>query len=158
MKPLFFCRNMLCRTVILGLSLFFFISCSDKVKKRFEEGDKAQKEFRSKPHRASEEDEDFTHLIAPTEDVNDIGVVEELNPEIFVKITILYKRESKKWLKQSQSMSPDEQRRYIESVNRDFFSLFGLTEEEYITYSQKHIDELDAYMRRHPELMSDIME
>jgi hypothetical protein len=38
------CGKMLLRTVILGLSLFFFISCSDKVKKRSEEWTREQEE------------------------------------------------------------------------------------------------------------------
>ena len=32
----------------------------------------------------------------------DIGIIEEFSPEVFVKFTILYKKESKKWLEESE--------------------------------------------------------
>lgn len=90
--------------------------------------------------------------------LKEIGVIKEFNPEIFVKLTILYRRESKKWLEESRSLPPEDQRNYMEGANRSFFTRFGTTEEDYISYSQSHIDELNAYMDEHPELLKDVME
>ncbi len=88
----------------------------------------------------------------------DIGAIKEFTPEIFVKLTILYKNESKKWLKEAQSLSPEKQTEYIEEANRSFFEQFGIKEEDYIDYSQKNIDELNAYMSEHPEFISQLNE
>jgi hypothetical protein len=88
----------------------------------------------------------------------DIGVIQEFTPEIFVKLTILYKNESKKWIKEAQSLPPEKQTEYIEKANRSFFAQFGSREEAYIDYSQKNIDELNAYMSEHPEYFSQLNE
>lgn len=84
----------------------------------------------------------------------DIGIIEEFSPELFVKFTILYKNESKKWLEESASLEPEEQKQYFDEANITFFKRFGITEEEYINYGKEHIDELDKYMEEHPELLS----
>ena len=86
------------------------------------------------------------------------GVEETLSPEDFVKVTIEYRRESKKWLEESRALPPEEQPGYIEESNRVFFESRGLTEEEYTIYSQIHQDELNAYMEEHPELLPLVMQ
>ena len=43
-------------------------------------------------------------------------------------------------------------------LNKKFFNSFGITEEQYIEYSQKNIDELNKYMEDHPELVSELQE
>jgi len=93
-----------------------------------------------------------------TEAAADIGEFEELTPEIFVKITILYREENKKWLLKSRSLPPEEQGKYIEDANAAFFQASGITEEEYIHYSQNNMDELNEYMSEHPELLPKVME
>ncbi len=92
------------------------------------------------------------------EGIGSIGIVDELNPETFVRITILYRRETRVWLEQSQALALDEQEPYIEEKNAEFFTRFGLTEEEYVSYSQNNIEELDAYMEEHPELVAELIE
>jgi hypothetical protein len=84
----------------------------------------------------------------------DIGIIEEFSPEIYVKITILYKNESKKWLEEFASLDPDKQKKYFEDASTAFFERFGITEEEYINYGKEHTEELDQYMNEHPELLS----
>jgi hypothetical protein len=84
----------------------------------------------------------------------DIGKIEKFTPEIFVKVTIIYKKESREWIQQSGSLSPENQNEYIEKANRLFFAQFGTTEEEYLGYSQNNIDELDRFLKNHPEFLS----
>jgi len=86
------------------------------------------------------------------EEQYDIGTIEEFTPEIFVRITILYKKESTRWLEEAALLSDAEQHRYIEESNRSFFEYFGITEEDYLRYSTDHIDELNKYLEEHPEL------
>ena len=86
------------------------------------------------------------------EEPYDIGTIEEFTPEIFVRLTILYKKESTRWLEEAVLLSDAEQYRYFEESNRSFFEYFGITEEEYIHYSTDHIDELNKYLEEHPEL------
>ena len=83
-----------------------------------------------------------------------IGIIEEFSPEIYVKFTILYQNESKKWLEESASLDPQKQKQHFDDANMAFFKRFGITEEEYIDYGKEHTDELDKYMNEHPELLS----
>ncbi|HUT65179.1 MAG TPA: hypothetical protein VMZ05_03410 [Spirochaetota bacterium] len=86
------------------------------------------------------------------EEQYDIGTIGEFTPEIFVRLTILYKKESTRWLEEAALLSDAEQHRYFEESNRSFFEYFGITEEDYIRYSTDHIDELNKYLEEHPEL------
>jgi hypothetical protein len=81
-----------------------------------------------------------------------------LTPDAFIRITILYRRENRMWLEQSQSLSSQEQERYLEEMNAAFFSKFGFTEEEFLAYGENNTSELDAYIQEHPELMAEMME
>ncbi|MCK4923342.1 MAG: hypothetical protein KAS61_00120 [Spirochaetes bacterium] len=118
-------------------------------KSRTEEG-KSQK-----PRRGKREVKD-RGLTA--EDQRDIGVADELTPETFIRITILYRRENRVWIEQSQVLSSQEQERYFEEMNAAFFSRFGFTEEKFLAYGENNTAELDAYIQEHPELMVEMME
>ena len=87
----------------------------------------------------------------------DINSVDELTPELFIRITILYRRENRKWIEKSQSLSSQEQERYLEEMNDAFFTKLGVTEEEYIAYGENNANELDSYVQDHPELMREIL-
>jgi len=87
-----------------------------------------------------------------------IGKIKTFTPDLFVKLTIIYRRENKRWLEEVQNLPPAEQDAFIENKNREFFNRFGITEEEYISYSQNNIEELNAYMSEHPELLPELMD
>ncbi len=87
---------------------------------------------------------------------DDIGIIDEFTPEIFVKLTILYRRESEIWLKEAQSIEPKQRDKFLERENEKFFTRFGTTEEEYIQYSENNIEKLNEYMSEHPELLSEL--
>ena len=89
---------------------------------------------------------------------DEIGLIEGFTPEVFVKLTILYRRETKRWLSESKKLSPEKQQAYYEEANKSFFESFGTTEEEYVQYSQTHMDELNSFMSEHPELMKRLRE
>jgi hypothetical protein len=136
-----------------------FVSCSKDGKKNlviFKKREKLTHEPAPKiePEEGREKEE---NVIAP-EDIRDIGKVDKLTPEIFVKITILYRKESKNWVEKSMSLPASEQEKFIEDANSRFFSSIGITEEEYLSFSEKNIDELNAYLEEHPELVPLIME
>jgi len=120
-----------------GLSLF-------RRDERIREGEVERKGDKSKDSLASGIDRPVT--------------AEELTLELFVKITIMYNKQNRRWIEESQSLPPKKQEQYLESMNNEFFSVLGLTEEEYVAYSQAHIEELDAYIEKHPELRSQLME
>jgi hypothetical protein len=82
----------------------------------------------------------------------------KLTPEKFVEITIRYQRETRGWLEESQVLPEKEQEAYLEKMNKEFFAKLGMTEEEYVEYSQNHIEELNVYIGKHPELMVELME
>jgi hypothetical protein len=84
----------------------------------------------------------------------DIGIIKELSPELFVKITILYKSKSEKWLEESASLEPEAQKRYFDEASASFFDRYGITEEEYINYGKEHAADLDKYLEEHPEVLS----
>jgi hypothetical protein len=87
----------------------------------------------------------------------DIGRVDELTPELFVKITIRYRDENRKWIEKSQSLSLQEQEQYLDEMNEAFFADLGITEEQYTSYGENNAEELDRYVRDHPELMQALM-
>jgi hypothetical protein len=83
---------------------------------------------------------------------------DELTPELFVEITIRHQKETKRWLETSRDFPAEEQEAYLERMNREFFEKLGMTEEEYVEYSESHIEELNAYIEAHPELMAQLMD
>jgi len=87
---------------------------------------------------------------------DDIGIIDEFTPEIFVKLTILYRRESEIWMKEAQSIEPNQRDKFLERENEKFFARFGTTEEEYIQYSENNIEKLNEYMSERPELLSEL--
>ena len=86
-----------------------------------------------------------------------IGRVDELTPELFVKITIRYRDENRKWIENSQSLSSQEQEQYLNEMNEAFFAELGITEEQYTSYGEHNAEELDRYVRDRPELMQALM-
>jgi hypothetical protein len=90
--------------------------------------------------------------------IDKIGVIEEYTPELFVYLTILYKKETARWIAESSALPDAQQQHYIEEENKHFFERFGTTEEEYIRYSTEHWEELDSYIEVHPEFMSALKE
>jgi hypothetical protein len=140
---------------MLGL----FVSCSKGEKKDrvfFKKREKVTHE--PAPPIEVEEGKEKEESITDVESIKDIGKVDKLTPEIFVKITILYRKESKNWVEKSMGLPPSEQEKFIEDANSKFFSSLGITEEEYLSFSEKNIDELNAYLKEHPELVPLIME
>jgi hypothetical protein len=84
--------------------------------------------------------------------------VENLSPEIFIRITIQYKKGHTIWLQEAQNIPPDDREDFIEKKNRAFFERLGITEDQYISYSQKNINVLNAYIEEHPELLPEVMD
>jgi len=87
---------------------------------------------------------------------DEIGVIEEFTPELFVRITVLYRSESARWIAESSTLTDAEQQRYIDEENKRFFGRFGTTEDEYIRYSTEHWEELDSFIEANPEFMPDL--
>jgi len=87
-----------------------------------------------------------------------IGPIDTLTPELFVQITIQYRKAHKKWLEEAQELPPNNRSAFIEKANRTFFERIGITEGEYIAYSQNNIDALNAYIEEHPQLLPDVMD
>ena len=90
--------------------------------------------------------------------VNDVGKIQKFTPETFVTITILYRKMTRKWLDEAMALPAEEQKNYLDEENVSFFNAFGITEEQFIKYSQANIDELNKYMEEHPELISELQE
>jgi hypothetical protein len=134
--------------------ILVLISCSD----RDGSGEKNDNPLKPEEEPLEEVDVEDTGGVENPGISHDIGLIDELTPEVFVKLTILYRRENRRWLEHSQALTPEEQERYLERKNNEFFSRYGLEEEEYVSYSQQNIDELNEYIAEHPELMSQLMD
>ena len=139
--------------LILSLILIYLVSCG-KSKKDTEETtlqeekgpERTIKEEIARGESGSESEIQYS--------VEDIGKIESFTPEIFIKITILYRKESSKWIEESSSFPTDEQNDYIERANRLFFSQFGISENDYIQYSTNNNEELNRFLEEHPEWLS----
>ena len=85
-------RSMTVRTFFLLIA--FTVALSSCLRDRDEASPQEKKAI------LKEEKEETQELDIDTEKIRseDIGVIEEFSPEIYVKFTILYKNESKKWL------------------------------------------------------------
>jgi hypothetical protein len=136
------------KTVLYTLAALFLLTMSFSCTER-QDRERRDGLFKSR----TEKDGGLT-----AEEQRDIGVANELTPDAFIRITILYRRENRMWLEQSQSLSSQEQERYLEEMNAAFFSKFGFTEEEFLAYGENNTSELDAYIQEHPELMAEMME
>jgi hypothetical protein len=82
--------------------------------------------------------------------------IKSFTPELFVALTIKHRKETLRWLEDSKKMSEDDQKKYLENANRAFFEAFGTSEEAFIQYPQRHIDDLNDYINDHPELMKEL--
>jgi hypothetical protein len=133
------------------LLIFIVADCSKS--KKFEQSEKEKNTYQEQDLMEKEKDVDTQSDQRKEIRAEDIGKIHEFNPEVFVKLTILYRRESKKWFEEAQSLPPDAQSKYLEEANSNFFSTFGITEKEYTDYSQNNIEELNDYMEKHPELL-----
>ena len=96
--------------------------------------------------------------VTPVEKRPDIGIIDELTPELFIRITILYRKENMQWIEDSQSLSSLEQERYLEEMNDAFFEKLGYSEKEFLAYGEQNANELDSYVQDHPELMRELLE
>jgi len=85
-------------------------------------------------------------------------VIKEFTPEIFINLTIVYRSKNKKWLEDSVDFTPEMKKEFLENEHRKFFEKYGITEDDYINYSQTHVDELNNYMSEHPELLSQLID
>ena len=82
--------------------------------------------------------------------------IKAFTPELFVALTIKHRKETVKWVKESKKMSEEDQKKYLENKNKAFFDSYGTTEEAFIQYPQRHMDELNDYIEAHPDLMKEL--
>jgi hypothetical protein len=82
--------------------------------------------------------------------------IKTFTPEIFVALTIKHRKETLRWVEEVKNLSEDEQKKYLENANRAFFDSYGTSEDAFIQYPQRHMDELNSYINEHPELMKDL--
>lgn len=138
------------RVVIFFVLLMIAVSCSKRGEKPLSEEmkDAETKDLSRTEEEYGEEKERIRK--------SDIGIIDEFTPEIFVKLTILYRKESALWLERAQRLEPEEREEFLERENRQFFADFGITEEEYIQYSENNIEKLNKYMSEHPELLPEL--
>jgi hypothetical protein len=139
-------------SIILFMILLAMSACS-REKRRLEP---AQQETPDLEPSELKEKMRFSKKDRAEEAQQEIGTIEEFTPELFIRLTILYRKQSLRWLEESSMLSDQEQQRYYEEANRQFFVQFGITEEEYIRYSTEHIEELNSYIEEHPELVSQL--
>ncbi|KPJ89619.1 MAG: hypothetical protein AMS17_01175 [Spirochaetes bacterium DG_61] len=141
--------------IIFSLFLIFLVSCG-KNKKGVEETTRPEEKGAELTTKEEVVEGESVSESETGYNVEDIGTIERFTPEIFVQVTILYKKESSKWIKESGLLPADEQNRYIERANRLFFSQFGITEQDYLEYSQNNVDELNRFLEEYPELLSQL--
>jgi hypothetical protein len=151
-------RSMIARTTFLLLVVISIItlalsSCS---RDKSETKPKAEDTLLKKEEKGEEKQKEIRAGDAALEKIEkgDIGIINELSPELFVTITILYKSKSKKWLEESASLEPEAQKRYLDEASATFFDSYGITEEEYINYGKEHAADLDRYLEEHPDILS----
>ena len=82
--------------------------------------------------------------------------IKTFTPEIFVALTIKHRKETLRWVEEVKTLPGDEQKKYLENANKAFFDSYGTSEDAFIQYPQRHMDELNAYINEHPELMKDL--
>jgi len=141
--------------LVTGILFLLLIPACNRSREKKEPGSPVLKqEERKKTPAQAEKKEPETGASMPVV----IGPVDTLTPELFVQITIQYRKEHKKWLQEAQELPPDKRSDFIEKANRDFFKSLGITEEEYIAYSQNNIDALNAYIEENPQLLPDVMD
>jgi hypothetical protein len=138
-----------CRFIIVFIALMTTISCAKREDTPlFEKAKEEEKEDLSGIQKYGEEKERIRK--------SDIGIIDEFTPEIFVKLTILYRQENETWLETARSLEPEEREKYLEKEHRQFFARFGTTEEAYIQYSENNIEKLNKYMSEHPEFLPEL--
>jgi hypothetical protein len=82
--------------------------------------------------------------------------IKTFTPDVFVALTIKHRKETQKWVDEVKNLSEDEQKKYLENANKAFFESYGTTEDAFIQYPQRHMEDLNGYINEHPELMKDL--
>jgi hypothetical protein len=142
--------------VIFMIIFFAIFSCSkNKEKDKTEEKVQIEKETEEREEAESKIDKEF-YEEEFNSTLEEIGTIQEFTPESFVKVTILYKKMTRVWLEETMTLPSEEQKEYLDLENQKFFDAFGITEEQFIEYSQENIEELNKYMEDHPELISEL--
>ncbi len=132
--------------------LFLHLACS-RSREEKEQGPPVLKQ-EQRGNKPSETDKMKTRDSIP----EGVSQFNTLTPELFVEITIQYRKEHKKWLEEAQELPPDERSDFIENANKTFFNRLGITEDEYVAYSQNNIEILNAYIEEHPQLLPKVMD
>ena len=146
--------------ILIIITLFIAHSCTKLKEKKIESEEELfqVEEPYAEPEVRRERGVEETKEKVMDFSAEDIGIITDFTPEIFVKVTILYNKESKRWIEEVRSLPSNEQEKYVEEANKAFFKGFGIKEEKYLEYSQKNIDELNKYLDEHPEFLSQMQE
>ncbi len=144
--------------IVIAIIISTTLSCSrDREKEKTEQKLPAERETEEDhPFDSSRDEQYYENEFEKI--VSEVGTIKDFTPETFVTITILYRKMTRKWLDETMALPPEKQKNYLDEENLSFFNTFGITEEQFIKYSQENIDELNKYMKEHPELIPELQE
>ena len=110
----------------------------------------------SKNNSKAKEEEENTGFEETTSNTIDFNAMKklldnskELNIEVFFAISVLHKKYVSQFENQAVSLSEDQQREFYHQKKIEFFKSIKYTEEEYDSFMQNHIEEMNEYINEH---------
>ena len=77
---------------------------------------------------------------------------ETLDMDVFFAISVLHKYHISQYVGEVENLSEEEQKKYFEQKKRDFFNSIKYTEDEYRSFMERNIEQLNEYQNEHPAI------
>lgn len=84
---------------------------------------------------------------------NIIDKSEQIDVKVFFAISILHKNFIDQFIDSVKDKTEEEQKKFFEEKNIEFFNKIKYSEEQYLEFQKKNEKALIDYLNRHPELM-----
>lgn len=77
---------------------------------------------------------------------------DKLDMDVFFAISVLHKYNIDQHIGEVENLSKEEQQKYFEQKKKDFFDSIKYTEDEYISFMENNIEQLNEYQNEHPAI------
>ncbi len=129
------------KILVLFIILLLITQCGKKDSKKTEEENVINEEL---PELDNQKSLDFDSMkIIITNSKN-------IDLDVFFAIAVLHKHHIEQYIEQVEKLPKDEQQKFFEEKNKEFFNSIKYTEEEYRKFMEQNIEQLNEYQNSHP--------
>lgn len=131
------------KILVLFIILLFITQCGKKDSKKIEEENEINEELPNLDNQKSLNFEGMKSIIANSKNI-------DMN--VFFAIAVLHKHHISQYIDQVERLPENEQQKFFEEKNKEFFNSIKYTEDEYRKFMEQNIEELNEYQNSHPAI------